>query len=80
MNGEKFEVHPVYITENGEWIRGEIIEGKVQGVEELTLTEKATAKAISPTSLSTLSQEGEAVDVSHYFMDQMEKTVLYKEC
>ncbi|YCA45814.1 D-alanine--D-alanine ligase [Bacillus sp. JZ8] len=63
LNGEKFEVHPVYITENGEWIRGEIIEGKVQGVEELTLTEKATAKAISPTSLSTLSQEGEAVDV-----------------
>ncbi len=33
LNQDKFEIHPIYITEQGQWVRGERIEGEVTDVE-----------------------------------------------
>lgn len=35
LNQDKFEIHPIYITEQGQWVRGERIEGEVTDVEAL---------------------------------------------
>lgn len=35
VNKEKFTVVPIYITTDGEWLRGEAIEGEVQDVKQL---------------------------------------------
>lgn len=35
VNKEKFTVVPIYITIDGEWLRGEAIEGEVQDVKQL---------------------------------------------
>ena len=35
LNQDKFEIHPIYITEQGQWVRGERIEGEVTDVEVL---------------------------------------------
>ena len=66
LNQDKFEIHPIYITEQGQWVRGERIEGEVTDVETLKMS--GAINAISPLSLSTeiipsaTSQE-DAIDV-----------------
>ncbi|MCE4050679.1 D-alanine--D-alanine ligase [Bacillus sp. Au-Bac7] len=35
LDTDKFEIHPIYITETGEWIRGEQLTGPVETVKEL---------------------------------------------
>ncbi len=67
LNQEKFEIHPIYITEQGQWMRGERIEGEVTSVEALQMS--GEVNAISPVSLSTeiipapASKQEEAIDV-----------------
>ncbi|ENQ3108002.1 D-alanine--D-alanine ligase [Bacillus cereus] len=51
LDQEKFEVHPIYITEQGQWVRGERLEGEVNSVQELQLN--GEENAISPVSLSS---------------------------
>lgn len=51
LDQEKFEVHPIYITTEGQWARGAQIEGKVEAVKRLELSSEGDA--ISPASLST---------------------------
>ncbi|MCE7791298.1 D-alanine--D-alanine ligase [Salipaludibacillus sp. CUR1] len=46
----KYEVHPIYITENGEWTRGAQLQGPVDHVEELLL--KEDGEAVSPVALN----------------------------
>ncbi|RSK25651.1 D-alanine--D-alanine ligase [Bacillus sp. HMF5848] len=61
LDQEKFEIHPVYITDSGTWVRGEEITGQVNDVKRLELApEKNEVGALTLTE-----QEGksEAVDV-----------------
>ncbi|MGG5740602.1 MULTISPECIES: D-alanine--D-alanine ligase [Bacillus] len=51
LNQDKFEIHPIYITEQGQWMRGERIEGEVTNVEALQMS--GEENTISPVSLST---------------------------
>ncbi|SFD35257.1 D-alanine--D-alanine ligase [Bacillus sp. 491mf] len=51
LDQEKFEVHPIYITEQGQWVRGERLEGEVNSVQGLQLN--GEENAISPVSLSS---------------------------
>lgn len=46
----KFEVHPIYITDQGEWVRGGQLEAPAGNVKELELS--ATENAISPVALN----------------------------
>ncbi|MBO9131385.1 D-alanine--D-alanine ligase [Bacillus sp. 165] len=50
LDREKYEIHPIYITEQGQWMRGECIEGEVQEVAALQM--KSESNAISPVSLN----------------------------
>lgn len=51
LDQEKFEVHPIYITEQGQWVRGERLDGEVNSVQALQLN--GEENAISPISLSS---------------------------
>ncbi|MFA9458076.1 D-alanine--D-alanine ligase [Halalkalibacter sp. AB-rgal2] len=46
----KYEIHPIYISETGEWIRGEQLQRPVEDVEELQLKEGDT---VSPVALNS---------------------------
>ncbi len=50
LDREKYDIHPIYITEQGQWIRGERIEGEVKEVAALQM--KGEGNAISPVSLN----------------------------
>jgi D-alanine-D-alanine ligase len=66
LDQDKYDIHPIYITETGEWIRGKQLSGPVEDIAELQLNQTGTE--ISPMSLShaifsgTASPE-ESVDV-----------------
>ncbi|GAE26621.1 D-alanine-D-alanine ligase [Halalkalibacter wakoensis JCM 9140] len=45
----KYEIHPIYISENGEWVRGAQLHGPVEDVKELQLKGGET---ISPVALN----------------------------
>ncbi|MDN7229135.1 D-alanine--D-alanine ligase [Planococcus sp. N064] len=39
LNFEKYEIYPIYITQEGEWIKGPMLEGPAQTIEQLQLAE-----------------------------------------
>ncbi|MDX5475219.1 MAG: D-alanine--D-alanine ligase [Bacillaceae bacterium] len=45
LDMDKFEVHPIYIKDNGEWVKGNQIIAPVESVKELQLLEQATSSA-----------------------------------
>ncbi|WP_280771548.1 D-alanine--D-alanine ligase [Salipaludibacillus daqingensis] len=47
----KYEVHPIYISETGEWARGTQLEGPVEDVKKLQL--KEAGEKISPVALNS---------------------------
>ncbi len=51
VNHDKYEVHPIYITETGEWVRGTKLTGPLETVNELEISNSGTV--ISPVSLNT---------------------------
>lgn len=65
LDTEKFEVYPIYITEQGAWIKGERLQGEVESVNVLRMED--TGQKVSPFSLSRelapSSAEADAVDV-----------------
>lgn len=67
LDHSKYDIHPIYISEQGEWIRGGQLTGPVEDVKKLILTESGTS--ISPVSLNTelfpaqSSEHQEAIDV-----------------
>lgn len=38
LNFEKYEVYPIYITQEGEWKKGRMLEGPAESIEQLQLT------------------------------------------
>lgn len=46
----KYEIHPIYISENGTWVRGEQLQGPVDDVKELQLND---GEVISPVALNS---------------------------
>lgn len=47
----KFDIHPIYIKENGEWVRGNALEGLVKEVNTLKLQD--SGNLVSPVSLNS---------------------------
>ena len=50
LDFSKFDIHPIYITTEGEWITGKQLTGPAQNVQQLTLESEA---AMSPAALNT---------------------------
>ncbi|MBM7705014.1 D-alanine--D-alanine ligase [Metabacillus iocasae] len=66
LDHDKYDVHPIYITETGEWIRGEQLTGPVEHVSQLQIQE--SGQAVSPVALSQAmfavsDTESESLDV-----------------
>lgn len=51
LDYEKFEIYPIYITEQGEWVKGPLLTGKVETVAALQFSqgEALPATALAPT-------------------------------
>jgi D-alanine-D-alanine ligase len=58
---EKFEIHPIYITTEGHWVKGPQLQGPVENVKALEFSQEdsGTASALAP----ALFQEGSTMDV-----------------
>ncbi|MFE8703007.1 D-alanine--D-alanine ligase [Cytobacillus sp. FJAT-54145] len=57
LDFEKFEIHPVYITEQGQWVKGALLNGPVETVKQLEFSE---GESVAPTALApTLQTKGE---------------------
>ncbi|MDR7002003.1 D-alanine--D-alanine ligase [Neobacillus niacini] len=52
---EKFEIHPIYINEEGQWIKGAQLQAPVESVKALEFTE---GNELSPLSLAPAIMEG----------------------
>ncbi|MCM3655422.1 D-alanine--D-alanine ligase [Metabacillus litoralis] len=50
LDMSKFNIHPIYINENGEWIRGNALDAPVKEVSTLKLQD--TGNTVSPVSLN----------------------------
>jgi D-alanine-D-alanine ligase len=67
LNTEKFDIHPIYITEEGEWQRGARLTEPVSNVKMLQLEQNGSS--FSPAALNKemfpgdSSKENEAIDV-----------------
>lgn len=51
LDMSKFDIHPIYIKENGEWVRGQSLQEPVKEVNTLKLANNG--EVISPVSLNT---------------------------
>lgn len=57
LDHDKFEIHPIYITEGGGWVKGQQLSGPVENVSQLAFT---NGEALPPTALApTLFQSKE---------------------
>ena len=66
LDMSKFDIHPIYINENGEWIRGSALEAPVKEVSTLKL--QGTGNTVSPVSLNAelfpaQTEQQEKIDV-----------------
>ncbi|WP_455675533.1 D-alanine--D-alanine ligase [Pradoshia sp.] len=63
LDASKFDIHPIYINEEGQWIKGPQLEGPVESVKQLEFD--ANGGAIEATGFNSIvSQEsGEGFDV-----------------
>lgn len=83
LNTEKFDIHPIYITEEGEWLRGEKLTEPVSNVKMLQFEQNA--KTFLPTSLNESmfpqpASADEKIDVVFPLLhDQMEKMAQCKD-
>jgi len=54
LDHSKFDVYPIYITEQGEWLQGKRIEGKVESVAKLKFSQDdQSVKEIAPVALTS---------------------------
>ncbi|MGM0877282.1 MAG: D-alanine--D-alanine ligase [Bacillota bacterium] len=51
LDMSKFDIHPIYIKENGEWVRGNALEAPVK--EVITLKLQDSGSTVSPVSLNS---------------------------
>ncbi|WP_110926386.1 D-alanine--D-alanine ligase [Bacillus massiliglaciei] len=54
---KKFDIHPIYITKEGAWVKGPQLKAPAENIEKLTFTEGAQ---VSPLALQTASDGEEA--------------------
>ncbi len=78
INKEKFRVVPIYITTDGEWLRGEAIEGEVQDVKQLAFQQGLPALA----SIANRSEKMRSALMSFFlfYTGRTEKMERCKEC
>jgi D-alanine-D-alanine ligase len=50
LDNNKYDIYPIYISEEGQWIKGPQLQGPVEAVKELAFSE---GEAIAPNALST---------------------------
>lgn len=50
LDNDKYDIHPIYISEEGQWVKGPQLQGPVENAKELAFTE---GEAIAPNALST---------------------------
>ncbi|PLR95552.1 D-alanine--D-alanine ligase [Bacillus sp. T33-2] len=66
LDFEKFEIHPIYITEAGEWVKGPQLTGPAENVKMLEFSRQGeqSATALAPALFQAESAEkGQALDV-----------------
>lgn len=63
LDHDKFEIHPIYINEQGVWIKGTQLEGPVEKVEELTFSPVDSSTKAELSSNLFQTSNGEAFDV-----------------
>src|SRR3954468_20180809 len=63
LDHAKFEIHPIYINEKGEWIKGSQLTGPVEHVEELKLSQTETFSGTVLSSMLFQTDDGESFDV-----------------
>ncbi|MGM0846742.1 MAG: D-alanine--D-alanine ligase [Bacillota bacterium] len=50
LDNDKYDIYPIYITEEGQWVKGPQLQGTVENVKELAFSE---GEAIAPNALNT---------------------------
>ncbi|WP_191559452.1 D-alanine--D-alanine ligase [Metabacillus idriensis] len=50
LDTNKFDIHPIYISEKGEWVRGQQLQGPAENVKALQFKEEGTV--VSPVALN----------------------------
>ncbi|MGG1398012.1 D-alanine--D-alanine ligase [Bacillus salipaludis] len=62
---EKFEIHPIYINEEGQWIKGEQLQAPVENVKALEFTEgdELSPLSLAPALFKGNNQEQAPLDV-----------------
>ncbi|MFT8320213.1 MAG: D-alanine--D-alanine ligase [Bacillus sp. (in: firmicutes)] len=63
LDTDKFEIHPIYISENGEWIKGEQLAGPVENVQQLAFQSKNELQTTTLSSQLFQSTEDRSFDV-----------------
>ncbi|MGJ7913437.1 D-alanine--D-alanine ligase [Neobacillus sp. LXY-1] len=65
LDHDKFDIHPIYINEEGRWIKGPQLTGPVEAVKELEFADVASLSptALAPALFQTESQQDGALDV-----------------
>jgi D-alanine-D-alanine ligase len=63
LDHAKFEIHPIYINEKGEWIKGSQLTGPVEHVEDLKLSQTETFSGTVLSSMLFQTDDGESFDV-----------------
>lgn len=67
LDHDKFEIHPIYITEEGQWVKGPQLNGPADNVKALEFSNEDTAAAdantLAPALFHTDSAEQESLDV-----------------
>ncbi|MDF1508574.1 D-alanine--D-alanine ligase [Robertmurraya sp. DFI.2.37] len=60
LDHDKFDIHPIYIAENGEWVKGPLLNGKVESVASLQFShgEALPPTALAPTLFQAEQSEG----------------------
>jgi D-alanine-D-alanine ligase len=62
---EKFEIHPIYINVEGQWVKGPQLNAPVQNVQalEFSASTQVSPLALAPSLFQTEKQEKESLDV-----------------
>ncbi|WP_445490581.1 D-alanine--D-alanine ligase [Niallia sp. 03133] len=63
LDTDKFDIHPIYISEGGEWIRGEQLTGPVENVKQLEFTTNDEIQSTALSSRLFQSAEDRSFDV-----------------
>ncbi|WP_071396445.1 D-alanine--D-alanine ligase [Bacillus tuaregi] len=63
LDHSKFEIYPIYITEKGEWIKGNQLNGPVDKVEDLQLQQSGSSSDTEFSAKLFQSDDGKAFDI-----------------